>query len=682
MGHQTGSLAEFDLCLVELPKKFQPRRDRVDCFAVRADFKNLRNNLEIMLPTPDEYMNIHWGIAKANDKPVRVDSSETGTYYVRQTYQYNLSTKPGDCGAPMILLNNRLATRKIFGIHVAAHPDLGLGFAASVCQEDILADLALMPEQIVVEPVVVDIEPQVGDVFRDNRFRYLGQMKQTPSRSSNVDIVKSRLHSTYSKALTAPARLRPFSDSAGIIIDPLAKAQRKFCTEDVYIEQEPLELIVESYFSWYDQVCIRDVARRTFTLKEALIGLESEDCFSSLASDTSAGYPMNLSGTRNFKKELFSTERFSVEWDASVAELQLEIDSVLAKYKAGIRPVWLYTDNLKVERLPKEKVAIGKTRMFCGCPFVLLLITRMYYGAFTQHFMMNRIRNGSAIGVNPYGLEWDILARHLSTFDSGTPQVGAGDYSGFDASEKPQIHQLIGVGINNWYNGTPEETLIREILFLEVYQSRHIIDGEVYEWDSSLPSGSALTTPVNTIYNHIAFRWCFYDITKEITTFNDNVYVIALGDDNVFTVSPKYREVFNEMTICESMSKIGLKYTMENKQDIAVTNFRDLTSVEFLKRQFRREKDLLRYVAPLRLSVVLEIPQWTKKGQGKLEIVSSNTITALRELSLHGREVYDKFSKDIVASFQDHYPGVTTSEPLQMPYRLRRAEALNCADCF
>jgi hypothetical protein len=526
-----------------------------------------------MLPTPDEYMNVHWGLAKAVDTEVDVNSYETGPYKVRKSYQYSISTKAGDCGAPMILLNSKLATRKIFGIHVAGLSGLGIGYAAAISQEDILEDLKLFKPQIISEPIIVDCEPEMGETFGDNRFRYLGTVDRSPSRSTVVDIVKSRIHGTYAEALTGPARLRPFIKD-GEEVDPLAIAQRKFCTPDVFIENDTLSIIVDEYFSWYSAVSKKDVARRVFSIEEAIYGIENEDCFTSLASDTSAGYPMNLSKERNLKKELFTAEKYSEEWQEVMTEITFKVEAVIEKMRGGVRPVWLYTDNLKNERITLEKIDAGKARMFCGCPFILLVVTRMYFGAFTQHYMANRIENGSAIGVNPYSEEWDFLARKLSQFDITTPMVGAGDYSGFDASEKPQIHYLIGKGIDKWFRGNQEESLIREILFLEIYNSRHIIDYHVYEWDASLPSGSPLTSPVNTIYNHIAFRWCFYDCTGEIDTFNKNVYVIALGDDNVFAVSDRYREVFNEMTICASMAKIGLKNTIENKKDVDEKNIR------------------------------------------------------------------------------------------------------------
>ena len=51
--------------------------------------------------------------------------------------------------------------------------------------------------------------------------------------------------------------------------------------------------------------------------------------------------------------------------------------------------------------------------------------------------------------------------------------------------------------------------------------------------------------------------------------------------------------------------------------------------VDFLKRKFRYEPLVDRYVAPLDLNVVLEEPCWTKKGTDAIEIAKTNVQTSL-----------------------------------------------------
>lgn len=676
-GHQTGCLTDFDLCLVEFPRKFQPRRDRIDCFAKREDYSKMTQNMEVMLPV-QEGAHFYHGKAHAVDEELQVSSKETGTYSIRKSYQYDIPTMKGDCGAPMILLNNRIAKRKIFGFHAAGNSDLGIGFAAAICQEDILEDLALMNPQPILE--VPDlVEAEFGSVFDELNFTLLGTTSVTPSRNTYTDIVPSLLRNTYCKSDTIPAKLRPF-ESEGITIDPLHIAQKKYCKPDVYIDGELLEDVNNSYWIDYSRFSKFTVNKHLLTVDEILYGDAESEGINGIPSSTSAGYPMNTPNHENIKKRLFAENRETDDYIDALDEFKIKLAEYEELYKDGIRPYWLNTGNLKNERIVIEKALKGKARYFCGGPFYLLSLMRKYFGSFSQHFYLNRVTNGSASGVNPYSTEWDILAKKLSQFNPDEPMVGAGDYSGFDSSEKPQIHNAICDGINAWYDDGFENAKVRELLFLEITNSQHIIDGKVYEWFSSLPSGNYLTLVLNTIYNHIAFRLCFHDLTGITYDFSKYCYVIALGDDNVFAVHDDYKEIFNEMTLVASMEKIGLTYTTELKQE-ATTKFRPLDSIEFLKRAFVFDKMQHQYVAPLRLSVVLEVPQWTRRGTKRHEIVVGNVSTAISELSLHPKEVYDKYVKEIGENFIKNYPNLKMDYIMNLPWNERRTITLR-SDLF
>lgn len=50
------------------------------------------------------------------------------------------------------------------------------------------------------------------------------------------------------------------------------------------------------------------------------------------------------------------------------------------------------------------------------------------------------------------------------------------------------------------------------------------------------------------------------------------------------------------------------------------------------------------YVAPLAMESLLETPYWTKKGPLEHELPRDNLVKSLHELSIHGKEVYDKWA--------------------------------------
>lgn len=321
-----------------------------------------------------------------------------------------------------------------------------------------------------------------------------------------------------------------------------------------------------------------------------------------------------------------------------------------------------------------------------GCAFLYAIEVRMYYGAFIRSFMKNRLKNGSIVGVNPFSEEWDVLARMLLAMSStkeGT--IGAGDYSGFDGSHSAQILWAVYAYIDRWYSRHDSEAVkMRYMLWLDVLNSKQLIGNEVYEWGSSLPSGSPMTIIINTLYNQVLFLYCWLrmkpaDLTME--DFYQHVYLCCGGDDNVFSVHDRVKSWFNEMTLPDVMAEVGAKYTTELK-GIATAASRKLSEVEFLKRSFRYDDDLGRWLAPLRLSVVLEICCWTKKGFQENSIAISNARESIRELSLHPKAIFDKYAPKIADLVHSEYANMEFPESKHLNYYKTQAETLLLDRCY
>jgi hypothetical protein len=210
--------------------------------------------------------------------------------------------------------------------------------------------------------------------------------------------------------------------------------------------------------------------------------------------------------------------------------------------------------------------------------------------------------------------------------------------------------------INRFYsNATEEENFIRTALFMEITNSCHVFRGYVYEWFSGLPSGNPMTAIINTIYNNIVFRISWGYAGLDITGFNDNCILMVLGDDNIFSVRSIYREIFNELTLPTYMAMCGMEYTTELKGS-AVSAFRSLNEVEFLKRSFYLDKKLNRWVAPLRESAIAEMLNWTKKGKEGEQITLDNMCFALREFSLHGKKKFEFWREHLLELKNNLFP--------------------------
>jgi hypothetical protein len=654
MGFREGELAKNDLVLVDLGTKIQVGVNRVKNFCTRDDFiKTVRNIPFIMAFTDRDEKEFFTGVAQASDVELQVSSKELGDYTVRKHYTYRAMTGKGDCGAPFGVLNPSCSARKFFGFHIAGNSGMGVGYSGVVCQEDLLEDLKLFEDQVDSELSIQDMD--ASDVIvSQGQFNTIGKLNKSPLSPSYSHIVKSKMHGFWKRASTGTAQLSPF-ESEGQLIDPWELALSKYCTPGIALDRALIDTAADDYFSMIADLPNGRVEPRLLTNREALNGSEGE--YKGIASSTSAGYPFNVPGMRNDKKWLFEEGREGPGFEDRFFEFENLLGAVENSYRLGIRPTWLFTDCLKDERRELEKCAEGKTRMFSACPFYYLVLFKKYFGAFQMQYMNQRIENGSAVGVNPYSTEWHHVAEMLSTFDEDEGDVGAGDFSGYDGSEKPDIHWAVLDGINKWYNDGPINMMVRRILWLEVVNSRHIVKGTVVEWCSSLPSGHPLTIIINCIYNHILFRCCWIKLGLVITDFRYRVYLIVCGDDNAYTVHPSVRETFNELSIVAPMAELGMKYTTELK-GTAIHKFRKLSEIEFLKRGFREEAYLGRYVAPLRLDVVLEIPFWTKKKGDRDNIAASNLMESLKELALHGQPVYEEWAPKLVKGWETCYPDI------------------------
>lgn len=683
-GHQTGCLAEKDLVLVEFPRQFPSRKRIVQCFARRKQLEFNNVNLEIVLSNVSRNRGLYFGRGKRFSDIFAIDEKHFGVgYIVKESYVYDIPTKSGDCGNLMGILNAS-QKEKIFGIHVAGNTHYGDGFSSIVTQEELLEDLKLFDSQVVIEEPDFMV-PQCDDFEKPLRFEIIGRTNSYPTRNTNSDIRKSRIFGCVGDNGLCPARLRPFLQE-GTLIDPLLNAQKKYCQPDILFDHDLVKICCRDYFDFCDWSEEHSVDRRVYSTFEAIYGLDNDVDFGSISSSTSGGWSHDPTGGNVLKKNLFYCSVDTPSWKLIFNKVVLRVDEVILKARNNIRMFHAFTDNLKDELREEEKALSGSTRLFSGSEFIYLICFRKYFGAFSLWYMKNRISNGSAIGVNPYSSEWNAIATRLIAISASN--ILAGDHAKYDGSQKPIIHLFILDEMNRWYDDGPENALIRSILWMEVYNSRHIIDGVIYEWFSGLPSGHAFTIVINTIYNHMIARynWCrsMFDLkqmepNKALILFREHTYTIAQGDDIAASVRDEYRDLYNDVIFSKYSKELGMSYTNETKSGTIVP-LRSLGDIEFLKRSFVYDVRENLFIAPLKLKSILKMVDWTKR-KNKNRIVADNVVTALKELSLHSRDVYDEYSKKIICAFKDKYPFVETSEPLNIEFQRRREDVLS-TDAF
>lgn len=219
----------------------------------------------------------------------------------------------------------------------------------------------------------------------------------------------------------------------------------------------------------------------------------------------------------------------------------------------------------------------------------------------------------------------------------------AGDFSNFDGTLCPQVLYRALEVIEDFYRGSEEDRLVRAVLFEDIVSSVHLKRDLLYVWTHSQPSGNPLTSYLNSLYNSISMRYVWLKIApdgfKNMVAFDSNVAMQSYGDDNLVGVSRRC-DFFNQVAITEGYTHLNMVYTMESKTG-EVIPFRDISQVSYLKRGFRCNEDGL-WVAPLELGVILEMGQWVHGTVDSRQMCIDTCATALGELTLHGREVYER----------------------------------------
>jgi hypothetical protein len=337
-------------------------------------------------------------------------------------------------------------------------------------------------------------------------------------------------------------------------------------------------------------------------------------------------------------------------------EIENDVNELIGSCRANVQENVFWTDTLKDERRPIEKVKAGKTRVFCAGPVHFTIAFRQYFLGFAAWLMKNRNANEISTGTNVFSHDWQEIVSKLQSRgrQDGKTNVVAGDFENFDGSLSSQILWKMLDMINKWYDDGEENANIRRVLWMNIVHAVHVNGIMMYQATHSQPSGCPLTAILNSIYNSIVIRIVYLICAKKhenekklmigtianMKSFNECVACVSYGDDNLIAIIKTILEWFNQVSIAEAFLTIGHVYTDEAKSGVIVP-IRTLEEVAYLKRKFVWDELTQRHIAPLDLDVVLEIFQWTKKGLMKDDITQANVDVTMRELSLHGEDLFN-----------------------------------------
>lgn len=590
--------------------------------------------------------------------------------------KYTASTQKGDCGAPLTVAENRYyGQRCVVGIHSAGRDNIVLreGYATTVTQEVArelkkrLQSFTETQEKIEEDIDVpqgalrVDMQAELDEIgLTTGSFELVGKLKERVNIATSTKLKPSAMNrdELFGPSPSAPAVLRPkvVGDEK---LYPMVNGIKAYQTEVLCDSVEGLKPVVDVAMKPHWEATLK-YPRDVLTFEEAIVPPEHWK-MKPINRKTSAGYKY-----RKHVSPLFpgKTSFLGFEGDVDFNSPQLsvvrsDVEAICIAGEARERLVHLCTDFLKDELRPNAKVESVATRVISGTPFDYTIACRMYFGAYMHAMFSTHTVNGMAPGINHY-TEWFMIASRLQNKKT---KVFDGDFSRFDSSEQPWVHQGILEYINRWYKfNNPlwrvEDDNVRSTLWLDLVHSRHITGvgntlDYVVQWNKSLPSGHPLTTVVNSMYSLITLTACYMKRFGGASDMWEHVYLCTFGDDNVNAVDDEVCDEFNQVTVAEDMKEIfNLTYT-SGRKGADLVPYTTIDEVTFLKRTFLKDDDLegglvfntpnLGWVAPLAKESFLYEGYWYKNARDPLTDLTTRIEHTVYELALHPSEMWEEY---------------------------------------
>ena len=415
---------------------------------------------------------------------------------------------------------------------------------------------------------------------------------------------------------------------------------------------------------------------KPMTIVMAVNGKSCVKFIDGINRSTSAGHPFNRSKLHYL--ENFSNEDFP-DGVLPNEDIMSVYRDMMSQYEKGNRANVVFKATLKDEPVKESKAIAGKTRVFTGAPFPFVIIVRQYYMPVIKFMQENSNVFKIAVGINASNWEWDRFVRNLSKH----PNWLDGDYSAFDKGmSRMEITIAIEFMISMaaiFGRYTEKDIRLMHAIKEDMVQALIDYDGSLITFMGGNPSGSPLTVIINCIVNVIRFVAAYITLVKRYDFFKE-VELCTYGDDVVATVSDEAGDVYNFRTISEVYKSWNIAFTDASKSDV-VQNFNVREDIQFLKRKFRFDSELNRYMAPLdEESIYKSMYIWNRsKSISKEDQLAQILESAHREFFQYGRDLFDnkrgfieglyaRFSNKQLPTYDEYLKAYQEQEENYSPY--------------
>jgi non-canonical purine NTP pyrophosphatase (RdgB/HAM1 family) len=412
----------------------------------------------------------------------------------------SIPTVSGDCGAPTILCSPTLK-HKWIGIHILGSK--WNAYSTLVTKERLFA-LGYVPEKTVYEDAVEeltidfdgDAELQIDTTFpviddmnlcplklekpripSVKEIEYVGQTSYNAYPAKKTNLIKHPFYGTF------PVTKVPSALTIDQVIDPSKLAKDANGNPDMILTQlkkyedfptvvddvkEKLDIMVPQMIDQMKHV-MGNCDYTPLSDEDALSGLMLDPQSKSLDMRTSSGEPWTRVGkTDGKKKGAFLTitrgecDQKRYNFNLDVEHGRVLVESINRKEKLAkqrIRTLSLWKNCLKDETRDREKVDIGKTRLFVTAPFESVFLMRKYLEPFKNQWQKCRIKLPHAVGIDPCSAEWSQLVYALQA--SGL-EMNDADFGQFDGRLRADFMRAAGKVVLGIID--PEDDEVRAVI--------------------------------------------------------------------------------------------------------------------------------------------------------------------------------------------------------------------------
>jgi len=382
---------------------------------------------------------------------------------------------------------------------------------------------------------------------------------------------------------------------------------------------------------------------RPWTLEEAAFGIPG--VWQGIDLTTAVGYDMECLGFKS-RCDVLDPDK---KWIHPL--LRMLVDDLDNAVRRGQKPKNVVFGCLKDETRDLDRVALGKTRLFCGGSLSHLLWTIKWMGGLVMEMKRCRSSADVAIGTNIHGHDWKNIYKKFEVFDG---EWGGGDFGNYDTSENPWFGWMLGEACAPFYRfptGSFEDDCIRAVCESALAPLLVILD-TVFWMDYFNSSGGWLTGFLNSFVGVVILNAaCYYQQAKHEQDDPEFAYADRkrifpfeiYGDDNIWKIKRKYSKYLDMVFLKQFIYDVfGMDYTTPTK-GLVDKPFLEEKDVSFLCRRFVPDGSLVR--APLAVESIHGMLLWIKKPVFGVSVEQQfiiNVETACQEWFHYGRKRFEE----------------------------------------